>query len=105
MYRNCISFFPYFWKYYFFNDFSNIIFKGIVTESLQIFIIDTLSYPCNLLESNDFIIDNISLFETQKELILVLVLYKRVVNTLSFFVGVHIEAEKVIEKICSFALV
>ena len=52
----------------FFNDSSNIIFKAIVASSLQIFIIlvDILSYPCDLLESNDFIIDNISLFVTQK---------------------------------------
>ena len=51
----------------FFNDSSNIIFKAIVANSLQIFIIvDILSYPCDLLESNDFIIDNISLFVTRK---------------------------------------
>ena len=53
------------------NDSSNIIFKGIVTDSQRIFtiLIDTLSYPCYLLESNDliFIIDYISLFVTRKE--------------------------------------
>ena len=42
-----------------------------------------MSYTCNLLESNDFIIDNISLFVTLKELILVLVLYKSGGNTIS----------------------
>ena len=50
----------------FFNDFSNVTFKGIVTDLLQIFIIlsDILSYSCDLLESSDFGIDNISLFVT-----------------------------------------
>ena len=58
-----------------FNDFSNIIFKNIVTDSLQIFmiLIDILSYPHDLFESNDFFIDNISFFITQKEYTLVLV--------------------------------
>ena len=46
----------------FFNDSSNIIFEGIVNNSLQIFdiLIDTLSYPCGLLKCNVFILDNIS---------------------------------------------
>ena len=73
----------------------------IVTNSLQIFIIliDILSYPCDLLESNDFIIDNISLFVTRKELILVvLVLYKKGGNTLLFFIGVHIETNKLLKR-------
>ena len=100
MYRNYISFFPYFWKYSFFNDSSNIIFKGIVTDSLQIFIIliEILSNPCDLLESSDFIIDSISLFVTRKEFILVLVLYKRGGNTLLFFIGVHIETKKLLKR-------
>ena len=44
------------------------MFKGRVTDSLQIFTIltDTLSYPCDLLESNEYIIDSISLFETRR---------------------------------------
>ena len=47
----------------------------IVTDSVQIFIIliDILSYPYDLLESNDLIIDSISLFVTRKKFILVLV--------------------------------
>ena len=100
MCKNYISFFPYFLKYsFFFNDFSNIIFKGIVIDSLQIFIIliDILLYPCDLLESNDFIIDNISLFVTQKEFILVLVLYKRGGHTLLFFIE-----KKAVKKMCFF---
>ena len=95
MYRNYVGFFPYFWKYSFFNDSSNIIFKDIATDSLQIFIIliDILSHPCDLVESNGFIIDSISLFVTRKNLIPVLVLYKRGGNTLLYFIGVHIETK------------
>ena len=39
----------------FFNDSSNMIFKGIVTDSLQVFVIliEILLHPCDLLESND----------------------------------------------------
>ena len=73
------------------------MFKGRVTDSLQIFTIltDTLSYPCDLLESNKYIIDNISLFETRKDLILVLVLYRTGGSTL--FIGVYIEAKKILK--------
>ena len=55
------------------------MFKGIVTDSLQILIIliDALSYQCDFLESKDFIIGNISLFATRKEPILMLVLHKK----------------------------
>ena len=76
-----------------------MIFKGVVTDSLQMFVIliGTLSYPCDLLESNCFIIDNRSLFVTRKELILVLALYKRGGNTLMFFIGMHIEAKKLLK--------
>ena len=71
---------------HFFNDPLKITFKGVVTNSLQFFIIliDILSYPYDLLEFNDFIIDNISLFVTRKELILVLVLHKKGGNALLF---------------------
>ena len=78
----------------FFNDSSNIIFKGIVTHSLQFFIIiiDILSYKCDLLESDESIIGS----EFKKEFIRVLVLYKRGGNTLvihcCFFIAVHVEA-------------
>ena len=56
----------------------------MITNSLQIFIIliDILPYPCDLVESNGFMTDNISLFVIQKEFILGLVLYKRRGNTL-----------------------
>ena len=58
----------------FFNDSLNIIFKGIVTHSLKVFIIiiDILSYKCDLLESDESIIGCAFLFVTQKELIRVL---------------------------------
>ena len=100
MYRNYISFFPYFWNIPFFNDSSNIIVKGIVTDSLQFFIIliEILSHPCDLLESSDFIIDSISLFVTRKEFILVLVLYKKEVTHYCFFIGVHIETKKLLNR-------
>ena len=100
MYRNYISLFPYFWRYSFFNDSSCILFKGIVTDSQQVFIIltDMLSYPGDLLESNDFNIDNIPLFVTRKELILVLVLYKARGNTLLFFIGVHVETKELLKR-------
>ena len=70
----------------FFNTSSNIMFKGIVTDSLQILIIliNNLSCQCDFLESKDFIIGNISLFATRKEPTLMLVLYKRGDNTLLF---------------------
>ena len=61
-------------------------------------LIEILSYPCDLLKSNDFIIDSISLFVTRKEFILVLVLYKRGGNTLLFFIGVHIETKKLLKR-------
>ena len=77
----------------FFNDSSNMVFKGIVTDSLQIFTI-----PCDLLESNEFSTDNIRSFETGKELILVLVLYKMGGRTLLFFINVHIVAKKVLKR-------
>ena len=86
------------------NDSSNQIFKGMVPDSLQIFIIliDTLSCPCHLLEFNYIIIiDNISLFVTRKALILVFVLNERGGNTQPFFMGVHIEA-KMLLKILAF---
>ena len=44
-----------------FIDSSNVIFKDIVTGSVQV-----ETCPCDLLESNDFIIDNISLFVTKR---------------------------------------
>ena len=68
-------------------------------------LIEILSYPCDLLQSNDFIIDSISLFVTRKEFILVLVLYKRGGNTLLFFIGVHIETKKLLKRFAFFAVV
>ena len=76
------------------------MFKGIVTDSLQIFIIliEILSNPYDLLKSNDFIIDKISLFVTRKESILVLVLYKRGGNTILLFISVHIETKNLLKR-------
>ena len=53
-----------------FNYSSNIIFRGIVTDSLQVCInlIDILSYPCPLLESNDFIIEIYPYLQHEKNL-------------------------------------
>ena len=45
------------------------------------------------MESNDFIIDNMSLSVTLKEFILVFILYEKGGRTLAFFVGVHIDAK------------
>ena len=59
-------------------------------------------YPRNLLRSNDFIIDNISLFATQKEFTLVLVLYKRGDNALLFFIGAHIETKRLLKRFYFF---
>ena len=72
--------------------------EGMVMDSLQIVIILIEIYPCDLLESNDFIIDSISSFVTQKQFILVLVLYKRGGNTLLFLIGVHIETKKLLKR-------
>ena len=58
----------------------------------MIILIVKLSYTCALVESNDFIIDNMSLSVTLKEFILVFVLYKEDGRTLAFFIGVHIDA-------------
>ena len=63
---------------------------------------DTLSYSHDLLEANDFIIDNVSLFETRKELLLVLVLFKRGGSTLMFFIGVDIEATQLLQRFALF---
>ena len=78
MYGNYITFFFIFLKFFFFLMIPDS-FKSIATDSLQIFIFlnDMLSYPCDLLESNDLTINSISLFVRRKEFILVLVLYKR----------------------------
>ena len=75
----------------FFSDSRKIIFNGKVIDSLHIFIIliDKLSHPCALVESNDFIIDNISFSVT----ILVFVLYEKGCSTLAFFIDVHIDAK------------
>ena len=56
-----------------------------------------------MLECNDFIINNISLFETRKELILVLALYKRVGSEL--FYRCAYRSKKFIEKVYFFAIV
>ena len=55
-------------------------------------VIDKLSYPCALVESNDFIIDNMSLSVTLKEFILVIVFHEKGGRTFAFYIGVHIDA-------------
>ena len=54
--------FSNFWKYTIFNDFSKIIFRGIVIDSLQILIIvtDKILHLCALSGSSYFIISNMS---------------------------------------------
>ena len=44
------------------------------------------------MESNDFIIDNMSLSVTLKEFILVIVFHEKGGRTLAFYIGVHIDA-------------
>ena len=68
----------------FFSDSWEIIFNGKVIDSLHIFLIDTLSYQCALVESNSFIIDKILLSVTLKEFILVIVLYEKGGRTHAF---------------------
>ena len=82
-------------NFLFFSDSWKIIFNGKVIDSLHIFIIliDKLSFPCALVESNDFIIDNMSLSVTLKEFILVFILYEKGGRTLAFFIGLHIDAK------------
>ena len=79
--------------------------ESIVTDSLQIFtiLVNTLSYSRDLLKYNDFIIDNMSLFETRKEFILEFVSCIRGGSTRLFSVGVHMEA-KPYENVFIFAI-
>ena len=79
----------------FLSDSWKIIFNGKVINSLHIFIIliDKLSHPCALVESNDFIIDNMPLSVTLKESTLVFVLHEKGGSTLTFFIGVHTDAK------------
>ena len=56
-------------------------------------LIDKLSYPCALVESNAFIIDNMSLSVNLKEFVLVFVLYEKGGRTLTFFIGVDIDVK------------
>ena len=44
------------------------------------------------MESNDFIIDNMSLSVTLKEFILVFVFHEKGGRTSAFYIGVHIDA-------------
>ena len=44
------------------------------------------------MESNDFIIDNMSLSVTLKEFILVIVFHEKGRRTFAFYIGVHIDA-------------
>ena len=49
--------------------------------------------------SNDFIIDSISFSVRLKDFILVFVLYKKGGKVLAFFIGVHIDAKKLLKMI------
>ena len=82
----------------FFNDTIKIIFRGMVIGSLQIFIIltDKLSYPCALGGSNDFSLGNMSFSVAWKELILLFVLQEKYDSVIAFFIGVHIDAKKLL---------
>lgn len=65
-----------------------------MTDTLQILIIliDKSSYPCDLLESNDFITNNISFLVPWKVFILVFVLYEKDGNIL-VFIGDYTDAK------------
>ena len=95
MYKNHVCFFSQIsGNFSLFSDSWKIIFNDKVIDSLHIFIIliDKLSYPCALVESNDFIIDNMSLSVTLKEFILVIVFHEKGGRTFAFYIGVHIDA-------------
>ena len=59
-----------------FNNYSNIIFRDIVIDSLQILtiLIDKLSQPCALVGSSGFIVRNILFSVVWKQFILLFVL-------------------------------
>ena len=83
-----------------FRDCSNIIFKGTVNDSLQVLIIfiDILSQPWALAGSKFFIINDMSSSVTSNDVILALVLYENNGNKLEFFIGVHIDAKKLLKR-------
>ena len=84
----------------FLRECSKIIFNGKISDWLQIFIIliDILSQPWALLESNVFIIANISFSVTWKDLILLPVLYEKDSKQLALSIGVYIETKKLLKK-------
>ena len=99
MNRNYIWFFPNIWKCFFFNaDHAvsdiNISGKAIDSPQICLIFIEILSKPCAFLGSKVFIINEISLWVTWKEVILALVLYANGGNELSLFIGVHINTIK-----------
>ena len=90
-------------KIAFFNDSSKMIFRDIVTHSLQIFIIliDIMSYPWALLEFNEFIIQNIFIWDTKSyEFWCLFYRWKEVICY--YFYGCAYWSKKVIGKFCFF---
>ena len=58
-----------------------------------------MSYPWTLVGSTGFIIDSISFSEMLNDFILVFVLYEKDGKVLAFFIGVHIDAKKLLKMI------
>ena len=83
----------------FLRDCLKISFNGKINDWLQIFIIfiDILSQPWALLGSNVFIVANIPFSVTWNNLILLPVIYRKEVQQLVLFIGVHIETKKFIK--------
>ena len=60
-----------------------------------------MSYSWALVGSNDFIIDSISFAEMLNDFILMFVLYEKDGNMLAFFIGVHIDVNKLLKCLLS----
>ena len=75
-----------------------VSFKGIViTLQIWMILIDRLSHPWALVGSTGFIIDSISFSEMLNDFILVFFLYEKDNKVLAFFIGVHIDAKKLLK--------
>ena len=108
-YRFLLAFCPpfYVWELYllFFSIYivtsflSNIIFKRTVIDSpsISIILIDILSQPWALDESDVFIINGISSLVIWNEVILASVLYKKGGKTLLFCISVHTDEKKLLK--------
>ena len=84
-----------------FNAVSNSNLRGKAIEPPQICIIffEILPQACALFESRFFMINEISLWFMRKELILTLVFYANGGIVLPLFIGVHIEANKSLNRL------